>query len=95
MPDRPISPLVLRRDALRRWALVIVETTDLPTKFVKIVVTDDQGQYVVPDLPAANYDVWVRGYGLVDSPKVQTEPTSTSSHRAKEWTVAGSGSCSL
>jgi len=53
---------------------VIAETTDLPTKFVKIVVTDDQGHYVVPDLPAANYDVWVRGYGLVDSPKVQTEP---------------------
>ncbi len=53
---------------------VIAETTDLPTKFVKIVVTDDQGHYVLPDLPAANYDVWVRGYGLVDSPKVQTEP---------------------
>ena len=53
---------------------VIAETADLPTKFVKIVVTDDQGQYVVPDLPAANYDVWVRGYGLVDSPKVQTAP---------------------
>ncbi len=40
---------------------VIAETADLPTKFVKIVVTDDQGQYVVPDLPAATYDVWVRG----------------------------------
>jgi hypothetical protein len=53
---------------------VIAETRDLPTKFVKIVVTDDQGHYVVPDLPAANYDVWVRGYGLVDSPKVQTAP---------------------
>ncbi|MCZ6877529.1 MAG: carboxypeptidase-like regulatory domain-containing protein, partial [Acidobacteria bacterium] len=53
---------------------VIAETTDLPTKFVKIVVTDDQGRYVMPDLPTANYDVWVRGYGLVDSPKVQTGP---------------------
>ena len=50
---------------------VIAETTDLPTKFVRIVVTDDRGRYVVPDLPKANYDVWVRGYGLVDSPKVQ------------------------
>ena len=38
---------------------------------VKIVVTDDQGRYVMPDLPKANYTVWVRGYGLVDSPKVQ------------------------
>ena len=50
---------------------VIAETTDLPTKFVKIVVTDDRGRYVVPDLPKANYQVWVRGYGLVDSQPVQ------------------------
>ena len=53
---------------------VIAETTDLPTKFAKIVVTDDQGRYVIPDLPKANYNVWVRGYGLVDSPKVQAAP---------------------
>src|SRR5262252_1455293 len=53
---------------------VIAETTDLPTKFAKIVVTDEQGRYVIPDLPKANYSVWVRGYGLVDSPKVQTAP---------------------
>ncbi|MEE8177766.1 MAG: carboxypeptidase regulatory-like domain-containing protein, partial [Acidobacteriota bacterium] len=33
---------------------VIAETTDLPTKFVKIVVTDDQGRYVLPDLPEAS-----------------------------------------
>jgi hypothetical protein len=53
---------------------VIAETTDLQTKLVKIVVTDDSGRYVVPDLPKANYSVWVRGYGLVDSPKVRTAP---------------------
>ena len=53
---------------------VIAETTDLPTRFAKIVVTDDQGRYVIPDLPKANYTVWVRGYGLVDSPKIQTPP---------------------
>ena len=53
---------------------VIAETTDLPTKFVKIVVTDDRGRYLLPDLPKANYNVWVRGYGLVDSPKVQATP---------------------
>src|SRR3989475_3958058 len=53
---------------------VIAETADLPTRFVKIVVTDDQGRYVVPDLPKATYSVWVRGYGLVDSPKVRTRP---------------------
>ena len=56
---------------------VIAETTDLPTKFIKIVATDDQGRYVLPDLPKANYTVWVRGYGLVDSPKVQTAPGKT------------------
>ena len=49
---------------------VIAETTDLPTKFVRIVVTDDRGRYLVPDLPKASYSVWVRGYGLVDSAKV-------------------------
>src|SRR5215467_6564869 len=53
---------------------VIAETTELPTKYAKIVVTDDQGRYVVPYLPAANYQVWVRGYGLVDSPKVRAKP---------------------
>jgi hypothetical protein len=56
---------------------VIAETTDLPTKFVRIVVTDDRGRYVVPDLPKASYSVWVRGYGLVDSPKVQATPGRT------------------
>src|ERR1700726_3402452 len=52
---------------------VIAETTDLPTRLAKIVVTDDQGRYVVPDLPKSRYQVWVRGYGLVDSPKVESE----------------------
>jgi len=53
---------------------VIAETKELPTRFIKSVVTDDQGRYLVPDLPRANYDVWVRGYGLVDSPKVKATP---------------------
>src|SRR5262245_48627577 len=53
---------------------VIAETTDLPTRFIKIVVTDDRGRYVIPELPKANYNVWVRGYGLIDSPKVRTMP---------------------
>ncbi|OLB51881.1 MAG: hypothetical protein AUH99_06330 [Candidatus Rokubacteria bacterium 13_2_20CM_2_70_11] len=56
---------------------VIAETTDLPTKFAKIVVTDDRGRYVMPELPKASYSVWVRGYGLVDSPKVRTVPGKT------------------
>ena len=53
---------------------VIAETTELPTKFRKIVVTDDKGRYLLPDLPAANYTIWTRGYGLVDSKKVQSKP---------------------
>lgn len=53
---------------------VIAETSDLPTKFRRIVVTDDQGRYVVPDLPSATYTVWARGYGLVDSAKATSAP---------------------
>ena len=53
---------------------VIAETSDLPTRFIKIVVTDDRGRYVLPDLPDATYRVWVRGYGLVDSPKMHGTP---------------------
>ena len=53
---------------------VIAETTELPTKYAKIVVTDDQGRYLIPELPKATYQIWVRGYGLVDSPKVDTPP---------------------
>ena len=53
---------------------VIAETDDLPTRYAKMVVTDDQGRYVLPDLPKAKYKIWVRGYGLVDSPKVDGEP---------------------
>src|SRR5690606_893639 len=41
----------------------------LPPPFSRIVVTDDQGRFVIPDLPEAGYDVWVRGYGLADSAK--------------------------
>ena len=53
---------------------VIAETNELPTKFAKIVVTDDKGRYLIPDLPLADYSVFVRGYGLVDSPKVKGIP---------------------
>ena len=53
---------------------VIAETRDLPTRHAKIVVTDDAGRYLLHDLPQATYDVWVRGYGLVDSEKVQAQP---------------------
>ena len=53
---------------------VIAETRDLPVRYIKSVVTDDRGRYVVPDLPKANYSVWARGYGLVDSAKTMSAP---------------------
>jgi hypothetical protein len=56
---------------------VIAETNELPTKFVRIVVTDDQGRYLIPDLPKANYSVWVRGYGLIDSEKSKSSAGKT------------------
>jgi hypothetical protein len=56
---------------------VIAETAELQTKFRKIVVTNDQGQYLLPDLPKAKYKVWVRGYGLVDSEPVEAMPGRT------------------
>lgn len=61
---------------------VIAETTDLPTKFARIVVTDAQGRYLIPDLPKANYSVWVRGYGLVDSPRMRAIPGKLVNHTA-------------
>jgi len=61
---------------------VIAETTDLPTKFARIVVTDGSGRYLIPDLPTANYSIWVRGYGLVDSPKLRAKPGQMLNHRA-------------
>ena len=49
---------------------VIAETDDLNTKVRKIVVTNDAGRFLLPELPRATYRVWVRGYGLVDSKPV-------------------------
>jgi hypothetical protein len=53
---------------------VIAETRDLPVRYIKAVVTDDRGRFVVPDVPKASYSVWARGYGLVDSAKVTSGP---------------------
>jgi hypothetical protein len=72
--DNDLGGVVTGPNGPEAGVWVIAETKDLPTKFAKIVVTDDQGRYVLPELPKANYSVWVRGYGLVDSPKVTTAP---------------------
>ena len=75
--DDDIGGVVSGPDGPEAGVWVIAETTDLPTKFSRTVVTDDQGSYVVPDLPDATYDVWVRGYGLVDSEKIRLRPGTT------------------
>jgi hypothetical protein len=69
-----IGGIVSSRFGPEAGVWVIAETTELGTRFARSVVTDERGRYVIPDLPAANYRVWVRGYGLVDSGKVATRP---------------------
>ncbi len=56
---------------------VIAETKDFQTPMVKIVVTNDAGKFVLPELPVANYKVWVRGYGLADSTPIEMKPATT------------------
>ena len=75
--ENDIAGVVTSANGPEAGVWVIAETSELPTKFVKIVVTDDRGRYVIPELPKASYSVWVRGYGLVDSPKRQAAPGST------------------
>jgi hypothetical protein len=53
---------------------VIAETEDLGATFRKIVVTNDEGRFLLPELPDATFEVWVRGYGLVDSAPVRGNP---------------------
>lgn len=72
--DTDLGGVVTGPDGPEAGVWVIAETYDLPTRFAKIVVTDDEGRYLIPDLPEANYSVWVRGYGLVDSPKEDAAP---------------------
>ena len=96
--DDDIGGVVTGPNGPEAGVWVIVETLDLPTKFVKIVVTDEQGRYVVPDLPNVTYDVWVRGYGLVDSAKVRsatgrmlnlTAVVAPNEHAAAQYYPAG------
>jgi len=65
-----IGGIVRSADGPEAGVWVIAETDDFDTRFARIVVTDDQGRYLVPDLPEADYELWVRGYGLADSAKV-------------------------
>ena len=68
-----IGGVVSSSNGVESGVWVIAETTDLPTHYIKEVVTDDQGLYLIPALPPVTYTVWARGYGLVDSPKIHTQ----------------------
>lgn len=72
-----IGGVVTSRMGPEAGVWVVAETTDLGTRFAKMAVTDEEGRFVIPDLPRAGYRVWVRGYGLVDSPKVDSAPGRT------------------
>ena len=72
--DNQIRGTVASANGPEAGIWVIAETTDLPTRYSKIVVTDDRGRYLIPDLPKATYTLWTRGYGLVDGPKLRSAP---------------------
>ena len=65
-----IGGVVLNSNGAKPEAGVwVIAETKLQVPFRKIVVTDDQGRFLVPDLPEGAYELWVRGYGLKDSDK--------------------------
>ena len=74
MADGYITGVVRSDEGPEAGVWVIAETAELRTGFIKIVVTDDDGRFVLPELPEATYNVWVRGYGLVDSAAVEGRP---------------------
>src|SRR5438105_14833558 len=80
-----ISGVVSGPEGPEAGVWVIAETTDLPTKFAKVVVTDERGRYLIPELPKASYRVWVRGYGLVGGPTA-TASRQASRRRRSGWT---------
>ena len=80
--EKSIGGMVRGANGPEAGVWVIAETTDLPTKFARIVVTDDAGRYLIPDLPTANFEVWVRGYGLIDSRKSRAKPGMRLDHAA-------------
>ena len=74
LDDDDIGGVVTSESGAEAGVWVIAETDDLDTRFARIVVTDEEGRFVVPDLPAASYQLWARGYGLVDSTPVDASP---------------------
>jgi hypothetical protein len=77
-----ITGVVRSAKGVEAGVWVIAETKDLPTGMIKSVVTNDDGRYVLPDMPTANYSVWVRGYGLADSKPITARPTPNTTNNA-------------
>ena len=69
-----IGGTVVSEEGPESGVWVVAETSDPTSRFIRIVVTDDQGRFVVPDLPRARYELFVRGYGLIDSKRVPGQP---------------------
>ncbi|MGE3511786.1 MAG: carboxypeptidase-like regulatory domain-containing protein, partial [Vicinamibacterales bacterium] len=66
-----ISGVVTSAKGPEAGVWVIAESDDFRSRFRKIVVTDERGRFLLPELPKdARYQVWVRGYGLTDSTPV-------------------------
>jgi hypothetical protein len=73
-PEGFITGRVTSSNGPEAGVWVIAQTDESNTPMVKIVVTDDQGRYTLPQMPEFTYKVWVRGYGLLDSEKVEGRP---------------------
>jgi len=73
-PEGYISGRVIGPNGPEAGVWVIAETKESNSPLIKIVVTDDDGRFALPQLPDFTYNVWVRGYGLVDSEKVEGRP---------------------
>ena len=85
-----------RKRAPKAGVWVIAETKDLQTQMIKIVVTNDQGRFMLPELPGANYKVWVRGYGEAcrfHSRRIETHhhPTDAESRKCEDSSGSGQG----
>ena len=90
-PTSVITGVVQGASGPEAGVWVIAETKELPTNFIKIVVTNDQGRFLLPDLPNASYSVWVRGYGLVDSKPQTLKPARRKSRCAPSRQDAAGG----
>jgi len=71
-----IRGTVMGPDGGEAGVWVIAETGGLATSYRKIVVTDDEGRFLLPDLPDASYSIWARGYGLLDTSRQTATPGS-------------------